>query len=102
MLFVGALQRIGDWFSQGRGAMFAGQREHALDLLRRYQGPGCVVNRDKRGVCLHASQSRPDRILPIFPAGQNATNLVEIVLPNEFLEFPDALGPRHQDNFAHR
>ena len=38
----------------------------------------------------------------MFSSGHNATNFFETVLPNEFFEFRNPLGSRHQNDVAHR
>ena len=72
--------------------MFLGNGKDALDLFRRHERTGGVMDRDVARIGVENIQARANGILPVAAAGNDVTHFLQRGRPNECLQLLQAPG----------
>jgi hypothetical protein len=100
-LVIRAFQRVRDRFRKRRGAVLMSGGQDLLDLFRRNQRPGGIVNRDIFRGFSNAFQAGAHGVLALSAAGNNLRHLFELVSRDKLLQLCGPFRARNQNDLPH-
>jgi hypothetical protein len=97
---IGALERVANWLSQGRGTMHLAPLKNVLDLLRSDQRARGVVDSNIASIRAKISQTSTNGILSTLAASDNGPNFFEALTARELSDLIASIASRDDDYFA--
>jgi hypothetical protein len=96
---VSILESVTDWLSQTGSGVYAALLEDALDLFRGDQRARCIMDGHVPCTGFQLIQACANRILAMFAARNDRTNLLEVFIANNRFDFSMSIFARDHSDF---